>query len=227
MIDSRTFGGRNRTNDRFAAPILWRETVFLELFFHPVDICSRKIDLVKCDHDFDVRRGLGVIDRFDRLRHDAVVGRDNEYHNVGHIGATRAHRGEGGVTWRVDEGNFRSVVINAIGADVLRDPADLAGRDTRLSDRVHKCGLTVVNVPHERDNGRPRLELLLLFNDWRRRCHDHLFDFVNASAFFTALLFKNKPVVFGDLGCNIRLNGLVDIGEDVVCHQLCDELMRF
>ena len=85
VIDSRTFGGRNRTNDRFAAPILWRETVFLELFFHPVDICSRKIDLVKRNHDFNVRRGFGVVDRFDRLRHQTVIRRDHEHDDVGHL----------------------------------------------------------------------------------------------------------------------------------------------
>ena len=101
---------------------------------------------------------------------------------------------------------------------MLRDPAGLTRCDARLSDRVHKCGLTVINMPHERDNGRSRLEFLFLLNDWWRGRHDHLFDFVNAGAFFTALFFENKPVVFGDLGCNIRLNGLVDIGEDVVCH---------
>ena len=199
MIDSRTFGGRNGANNCFTTPILWRKTTFLELFFHPVDVCSRKIDLVKRDHDFDVRRGFSVIDRFDRLRHDAVVSRDNEHHDVGHIRATRAHCCESGVTRCVDKSNFRSVVIDTICADVLSDPASLASCHARLSDRVHQCGLAVIDVAHERDNGRPRLELLFLFDDWRRRRDDHLFAPMNAGSFFAALFFKHKSVVFRDL----------------------------
>ena len=44
-------------------------------------------------------------------------------------------------------------VIDAIGADVLRDSASLARRDTRLANRVHQRCLAVINVAHERDDG--------------------------------------------------------------------------
>ena len=157
MIDTRAFGCRDGTNNRFATPVFWREPPVLELFFHPVDICSRKINLVERDHDLHMRRGLGVINCFDRLRHDAVIGRDNEHDNVRYIGPTRAHRSESGVTWCIDKGNFRSVASDAIGADVLGDPASLAGRHLRLANRVQERGLAVIDMSHERDNGRTRL----------------------------------------------------------------------
>jgi hypothetical protein len=32
-----------------------------------------KIDLVDRNHDRDMRRGLGVVNRFDRLRHESVI----------------------------------------------------------------------------------------------------------------------------------------------------------
>ena len=63
----------------------------------------RQIDLVDRDHDFHVRRGFGVIDRFNRLRHEAIIGRDNQDNDVGNIGAARAHCGEGGVPWCVEK----------------------------------------------------------------------------------------------------------------------------
>ena len=49
---------------------------------------------------------LGVVDRLDRLRHDAVVGGDDEDGDVGHLRAARAHRGEGLVAGRVEEGDL-------------------------------------------------------------------------------------------------------------------------
>ncbi len=46
------------------------------------------IDLVDGDDDRNARR-FGVVERFDRLRHDAVIGGDDENDDVRHLG----HRG--------------------------------------------------------------------------------------------------------------------------------------
>ena len=226
MIDSRALRCGDGTNNRFAAPIFRHEPTFLELFLHPIDICSRKIDLVERDHDLYMRSGLGVIDRFNRLGHEAIVGCDDEHNNVGHIGAPGAHGGEGGVARSVDESDFRSLVIDAVGPDMLRDPTSFPRCHARLANGVHQRGLAVIDMPHERDDRGARLEFLFLFNNRRRRRDDHLFDFVNSGSFFTALFFENKPVVFRDLGRNIGFDCLIDVGENVVGHQLCDELMR-
>ena len=51
--------------------------------------------------------GLGVVDGLDRLRHDAVVGRDHQHDDVGDVGAAGAHGGEGLVAGRVEEGDLR------------------------------------------------------------------------------------------------------------------------
>ena len=76
-----------------------------------------------------------MIDRLDRLRHDAVVGRDDEHDDVRHLGAAGAHRREGFVARRIDERDLVAVRRrDLIGADVLRDAAGLAGHDVRLSE---------------------------------------------------------------------------------------------
>ena len=43
-------------------------------------------------------------------------------------------------------------------ADVLRDAAALAGCHFRRPDRVEQAGLAVVDVSHDSDDGRARLE---------------------------------------------------------------------
>ena len=127
----------------------------------------------------------------------------------------------------VDESKPRAIVTDAVGADVLRDSAGLASRYARLANRVHERGLSVVDMAHERDDGAARLEFLFLLNNWRRRSDDWLFHLVNAGALFTALLFQNEPVVLRNLRCDIGLDRLVDVGEDIMRHQLRDQLMRF
>ena len=51
-------------------------------------------------------RPPGVVDRFLRLRHHAVVGGDDEDGDVRHLRAAGAHRGEGFVARRVEEGDL-------------------------------------------------------------------------------------------------------------------------
>ena len=68
-------------------------------------LASRLVDLVDGHDDRHVGR-LGVVDRLDRLRHDAVVGRHHQHDDVGGLGAAGAHGGEGLVARRVDEGDL-------------------------------------------------------------------------------------------------------------------------
>ena len=109
-------------------------------------------------------------------------------------------------------------MLDAVSADVLRDPTGFASRDARLANRVQERGLPMIYVSHERDDGTARLKFLFLFNDRRRRRHDHLFHFVNAGALFAALLFQNEPMILRDLGREVRFDCLVDVCKNVIRH---------
>ena len=71
---------------------------------------------------------LGVVDGFERLRHHAVVGRHHQHDDVGDLGAAGAHAGERFVAGRVDEDDLAAVLLDVIGADVLRNAAGFAAR---------------------------------------------------------------------------------------------------
>ena len=49
-----------------------------------------------------------------------------------------------------------------------------------------------------------------------------LFHLVNAAAFFPPLFFQNEPVFFRNLRSDIGLDCLIDVGENVMRHQLRD-----
>ena len=116
------------------------------------------VDLVD-RHDHRNLGGLGVIDRLDRLRHHAVIGRDHQDHDVGHLGAAGAHRGERGVARRVDEGDLLAAFRRGhlIGADMLGDAAGFAGHHVGMAQRVEQRGLAVVDMAHHGHDGRTRL----------------------------------------------------------------------
>ena len=98
-------------------------------------------------------------DGLDGLRHDAVVGGDDQHDDVGDVGAAGTHRGERLVAGRIDERDRPAVVLDLVGADVLGDAAALGLDDVRLADPVQKRGLAVVDVAQDRDDRGPRLQV--------------------------------------------------------------------
>ena len=147
-----------------AAPLLGLEALGGEIAEHPVGVGVRQVDLVHRDDDRHLGRA-GVRDRLLRLRHDAVVGGDDEDGDVGHLRAAGAHRRERLVAGRVQERDLPAVDGDLVRADVLGDPARLGLDDLGVADRVEQRRLAVVDVAHDRDHGRPRDEVLRVVLD--------------------------------------------------------------
>ena len=149
-------GGATSIDDGVAAPELGNELALHELLADARGVGVFAVDLGDRHDDRHLGR-TRVVDRFDRLRHHAVVGGDHEDRDVGRAGAACAHGGERLVTRRVDERDRVAVVGGLVRADVLRDPARFAGDDVRVADRVEQRGLAVVDVAHDGDDRRTRL----------------------------------------------------------------------
>ena len=94
--------GGDRHHDRVAAPILGQQAAVGELLLDALGLGVGLVDLVDGDDDRHFG-GAGVVDGFEGLRHDAVVGRHHQDHDVGDLGAARAHAGERLVAGRIDE----------------------------------------------------------------------------------------------------------------------------
>ncbi len=144
-----------------AAELLDDELVLQQLLADAVGVGVGLVHLVDGDDDRHLRR-LGVADRLDRLLLDAVIAGDDEDDDVGDVGAARAHRGEGLVARRVDEGDaLAALQLDLIGADMLGDAAGLAGRDVGVAQRVEQRRLAVIDMAHDGDDRRARLEIVL------------------------------------------------------------------
>ena len=103
-----SLGRRNFDLERVAAQRFDLHLVLQQFAAHTLGLGIGLVDLVD-RHDHRHIGGARMCDRFRRLRHDAIVGGDDENHNVRHLGAARAHRREGRVTGRIDEGDWRTV----------------------------------------------------------------------------------------------------------------------
>ena len=153
LVDALAGERRHADEQRLAAPLLGDQLVLRELPANAIEIAAGLVDLVDRDDDRHLGR-FRVLDGLDRLRHDAVVGRDDEHDDVRDLGAARAHGREGRVARRVEERDAAFRRLDVVGADVLRDAARLARGHLRAPDVVEQRRLAVVDVAHDRDDGR-------------------------------------------------------------------------
>ena len=116
LIDALAGARRHRHENILAAPLLGYHAVLGELLLDLLRIGLRLVDLVERHHDRHLGR-LRVLDRFDGLRHDAVVGAHHQDHDVGHLRAARAHRGERGVARGIEKGHH---ALRGLARDMRR-----------------------------------------------------------------------------------------------------------
>ena len=157
LLDADPGGRGDVEHDRLATPLLRHELLLGELLTHAGRVGVLAVGLRHRDDDRDIGRAC-VRDRFHRLRHHTVVGGDHEDRDVGDLRAARTHRGERFVARRVDEGDAPITTIDLVRTDRLRDATGFARDDVRVTDGVEQRGLAVVDVTHDRDDGRARFE---------------------------------------------------------------------
>ena len=124
-------------HDGIAAVFLRDEAVLHELLFDALGICTRLIDLVDRNDDGYPCR-LRVVDCLDRLRHDAVVRRDDKDRHVCDLRTARAHRRERLMSRCIEENDLLALTDDLIGTDVLCDAAGLVRADGGVADRVEQ-----------------------------------------------------------------------------------------
>ena len=198
-----------------APPILGCEIALGKFLLDTLGIGIRLVDLVDGDQDRDVRHPR-VVDRFLRLRHDAVVGGDDEHDDVRHAGAPRAHRGERCMPGGVEEHNAATVDLDRVGADVLRNAARLSFGNPCFPDGVEQRRFPVVDVAHYRHYRGTRYEVAGI---GRFRLEDNHLLLERAHLDVGAELA-------GDHGRGLGIERGVDGQHHPLFHQLLEDFLR-
>ena len=220
---------RDRHERHVAAVLLDDDPGLGQLGLDPLGVGVGLVDLVERDDDRHLGR-LGVADRLERLGHDPVVRRDHDDRDVGHPGAAGAHRRERLVTRGIEEDDPLAVLDDLAGADVLGDPAALAGGDLGRPDRVEQARLAVVDVTHHGHDRGARLEerrIVLLVEDFLGRLGDLAVRLVEHAGMVHGLgLGHFVAELAGDERRGVAVDELVDRREDPALDQLADDVGR-
>jgi hypothetical protein len=89
-VDALLRGRGNFDGDGVAAPRFGTQPLFLQLFLDAIGFAVGRSHLVDGDEDRDLR-GFGMVDRLNRLGHDAVIGGHHQHGDIRDVGAPRPH----------------------------------------------------------------------------------------------------------------------------------------
>ena len=159
-----------------------------------------------------------MIDCLKRLRHNPVVGGNNQNHNIRHLRTAGAHAGERLVTRRIDEDDLAIVLLDVVRADVLRNAAGFPSGHVGLTDCVKQRSLSVIDVAHDRDHGRAADEIGGFLG---------LFDILRALLFVADLVRRRTELARQLLG-EFDVESLIDRRENLLrFDQLFDHEVGF
>ena len=125
---------RNLDEHVVAAPLLGqRRPRSASSLLHALGIGAGLVDLVD-GHDDGNIGCLGVVDGLDGLRHDTVIGGNDQDDHIGDLRTTRAHGGKRLMARGVDEGDLIAVDPNHGCTDGLRDATGLGLLHARIGE---------------------------------------------------------------------------------------------
>ena len=137
--------------DNIAAPLFAYKTVLGKLLLYLIGVSRRFIHLVYCNDDRKICR-FCVVDCFNRLRHDTVISRNNEYCNICSKRTSCTHSGKRFVSGCIKECDIPAACLYSVSTDVLCDTACLACGNVCVSYSVKKRCFTMVNMSHNNND---------------------------------------------------------------------------
>ena len=136
LIKINFLGRRHFHIKDIAAEFLDDDLVAQQFITNAIRVGIRSIDFVDRNNDRHFRR-FRMVERFDGLRLNAIIRRDNQNNDVGDLRAACTHCRKGGVAGRIDKRNPLTVgKVNLISANMLRDAAGLTCSNIRCAQGI-------------------------------------------------------------------------------------------
>ena len=172
VTDTGLLTGRNRHHDGVATPGFRNQTMFRQLLHDEVRVGPFLIDFVD-GHDDGHLGGFGMVDGFNGLGHDAIIGSHHQYGNICHLGTTGTHGRKGFMPRSIQENDGPALADHPVCTDVLGDTAGFPCRHVGLPDGIQQRSLAVVHVTHDghhRRTGYPQCRVIFHFRHFRGIC---------------------------------------------------------
>ena len=213
LLHTKAFLGRNLLTLVLTTPLFHQQIHLCKVFTYLVGVGTRLVYLVDGKHHRHVGclcMGNGLL----RGRHDAVVSRNDDDGNIGHLCSTGTHGSEGLVTRSIQESYLTSVLqFHVVGTDVLRDATCLTGNNVRVTDVVKQRRLTMIDMTHDGNDGGTTYQVVLV-----------VFILLNGILHLGADILGGEAELVGHNIYRLGIQALVDTYHDADAHAGTDDL---
>ncbi len=132
---------------------------------------------------------LSVSNGFDGLRHNCVICRYYQDHDIGDLCATRPHRCKCRMAWCVQKCQQIAILFDLISSYVLSDPASFTRYNPRISDCIQNRSFTMIDMAHHGDDWSTWLQIIRVIN----HLINNIFNIrVRYTDHFVAKFFNNQ-----------------------------------
>ncbi len=138
-----------------------------------------------------------MVNGFNRLGHDTVIGRHHQDDHVGHLGPPGPHGGEGFVSRCIQESDvLPGGKLHLVGTNVLGDTSRFAAHHIGFADIIQERCFSVVHMTHDRYHRGARLRISQIFFRFiqRKEVFAHVFQLFSLIIVFFRQQFNNIPV---------------------------------
>ena len=125
----------NRNHNGIAAPVFRNEFMFCKLLFNMVGVSSRAVHFINGYNNRNLGC-FGMVNSFDSLRHNTVIGSYNQNRNVGYLRTAGTHCRKRFVARGIKEYNLFALIVNLISTNVLGNTACFAACYIGFADSV-------------------------------------------------------------------------------------------
>ncbi len=214
VVDAQTGLGRDLDHLHVTTEIFGDDLLGEQLVLDAHRIGTGLVDLVD-RHDQRHTRRTGVLDGFLGLRHDAVIGRHHQHHDVGQLGTAGTHGRKRRVARGIQEADHALRRFNVVRTDVLGDATGFARGNLGAADVIQQRGLAVVDVAHDGDHRRTCHRLALVATSQRQQ---RVFGVVGVGTDHVVAEF------FGHQRGGVMVDGLGDGRHDAHLEQRLDHI---
>ena len=160
-----------------------------------------------------------MVDRFDCLRHNTVIGSYYQDSDICYLCTTHTHCCERFVTGCIQESDGFAIDLYCVSTDMLCDTACFAFCYVRMTDRIQQGCFTMVNVAHYYNYGRSFFQFGFVFFLF---CTESFFHDV-----FFFFQFQDHVVFFSDRCSCIEIQCCIDRQHFTFFHQVHYQVRTF
>ena len=213
LIYSQSLLSTNLLTLILTTPLFNKQIHLWQVFTYLIRVSSWLINLIDSEYHW-YTSSLCMSNSLLGSRHDWVVRRNDDNHDIGNLCTTSTHSSKGFVTRSIKESNLTAILqCYTICTDMLGNTTCLTSNHIRVTDMVEQRSLTMVNMTHDSNDRSTWYKVILIIN-----------LLANSLLYLSTYILCLEVELISNKVDSLSIQTLVDRNHDTDRHQCWDDI---